>query len=77
MTHHKKNSFLLPQQVREYCAERKNGVDAQRFIDFYTSKGWMVGKNKMKDWKACVRMWEKDSGGHNKNPVKIDGGFEI
>lgn len=46
-------------QVKEYCLERKNGVDAQRFIDFYESKGWMVGKNKMKDWKAAVRNWEQ------------------
>lgn len=42
-----------------YCVERKNTVDPQRFVDFYTSKGWMVGKTKMKDWKAAVRNWEK------------------
>lgn len=47
-------------EVSEYCKERNNGVNAQKFIDFYTSKGWMVGKNKMKDWKASVRTWEKD-----------------
>lgn len=46
-------------EVRTYCQERKNGVDAQEFVDFYTSKGWMVGKNKMKDWRAAVRTWEK------------------
>lgn len=46
------------EDVKKYCAERKNAVDASRFIDFYESKGWMVGKNKMKDWKACVRTWE-------------------
>ena len=46
-------------QVREYCKERNNSVDPQRFIDFYESKGWMVGKNKMKDWKAAVRTWEQ------------------
>ncbi len=45
--------------VRAYCQERKNGVDPQTFIDFYESKGWFVGKNKMKDWKAAVRTWEK------------------
>ena len=38
--------------------ERNNNVDAQRFIDFYTSKGWKVGNQPMKDWKACVRTWE-------------------
>lgn len=45
--------------VRSYCIERKNNVDPQAFIDFYESKGWMIGKNKMKDWKACVRTWER------------------
>ena len=47
-------------EVLNYCRERKNRVDPQRFVDFYTSKGWMVGKTKMKDWKAAVRTWEKD-----------------
>ena len=45
-------------EVQAYCLERGNNVDAERFIDFYSSKGWMVGKNKMKDWKAAVRNWE-------------------
>ena len=44
--------------VAAYCRERKNTVDPQRFIDYYTSNGWMVGKNHMKDWKAAVRQWE-------------------
>lgn len=47
------------EQVRDYCQERGNHVDAERFFDFYESKGWMIGKNKVKDWKACVRTWEK------------------
>lgn len=56
--------------VREYCLERKNSVDAQAFIDFYSSKGWMIGKNKMKDWKAAVRTWEKNrTGGTSTKPV--------
>ena len=46
-------------EVRDYCLERKNNVDPEKFIDFYQSKGWMVGKSKMKDWKASVRTWEK------------------
>lgn len=46
-------------EVQAYIAERGSSVDAQRFIDFYASKGWMVGKNPMKDWKAAVRTWEK------------------
>ena len=46
------------EEVKAYCLERKNGIDAQQFVDFYSSKGWYVGKNKMKDWKAAVRTWE-------------------
>jgi hypothetical protein len=49
------------EQVAEYCLERNNGIDPQRFVDYYTSNGWMVGKNKMKDWKAAVRTWEKNT----------------
>lgn len=47
-------------EVRSYCQERKNRVDPERFVDFYTSKGWLVGKNKMRDWRAAVRNWEKE-----------------
>lgn len=56
-----KERFIKPtlEEVKEYCLERKNGIDAEKFIDFYESKGWLVGKTKMKDWKACVRTWEK------------------
>lgn len=46
------------EEVQAYCSERGNGIDAQAFIDFYASKGWMVGKTKMQDWKAAVRTWE-------------------
>lgn len=57
------NIFTPPTaiDVKNYCLERKNNVDAESFINFYASKGWMIGKNKMKDWKACVRTWEKTS----------------
>lgn len=56
-----KNIFLKPtlEQVREYCRERKNAVDPERFCDHYESNGWKVGKNPMRDWKAAVRTWEK------------------
>lgn len=47
------------EQVSAYCRERKNGIDAQRFVDFYASKGWRVGNQAMKDWKAAVRTWER------------------
>ena len=47
------------EEVKAYCSERGNRIDPQTFIDFYESKGWMIGKNKMKDWKAAVRTWER------------------
>ena len=56
--------FVRPtvEQVAEYCKERGNYVDAQRFVDFYESKGWKVGSSPMKDWKAAVRTWEQRDG---------------
>lgn len=62
VTSEKKRQIFKPpsvEQVEEYCLERNNGIDAQSFVDFYGSKGWMIGKNKMKDWKAAVRTWER------------------
>lgn len=47
------------QEVTDYCQERGNGVDPERFVDFYAAKGWKVGNQPMKDWKAAVRTWEK------------------
>ena len=62
-----KNSrrFVPPtvEEVRAYCEERQNGIDAQHFVDHYTAGGWMRNKTPIKDWKACVRTWEK----HNRN----------
>lgn len=46
-------------EISDYCKERNNDVSPQRFKDFYESKGWYVGKNKMKDWKAAIRTWEQ------------------
>lgn len=56
-----KKVFTKPtlQEITDYCLERNNNVDAERFYNFYESKDWYVGKNKMKDWKACVRTWEQ------------------
>ena len=48
-----------PEEIGTYCRERNNGIDGSEFCDFYTSKGWKVGKNPMKDWKAAVRTWER------------------
>lgn len=56
-----KNAKFIPPsvtEVKKYCLERNNNVDPDAFVDFYESKGWMVGKNKMKSWKAAVRTWE-------------------
>ena len=57
----KAHRFLVPSvdEVSEYCKSRDNNVDPQAFVDFYTSKGWRVGNQPMKDWKAAVRTWEK------------------
>lgn len=47
------------EEVAGYCFDRNNSVDPQRFVDFYSSKGWKVGNSPMKDWKAAVRTWER------------------
>jgi DNA-binding transcriptional MerR regulator len=53
--------FIIPtfNDVLEYCMQNNLDVDGVKFINFYESKGWMVGKNKMKDWKAAIRTWVK------------------
>ena len=55
--------FTAPslEDVKAYCEERKNNVDAERFINYYTANGWKVGKNPMKDWRAAVRTWERNT----------------
>lgn len=67
-----KKVFVKPtlEEVKQYCLERKNNIDAETFIDFYESKGWYVGKNKMKDWKATIRTWERNRKNQNNfNPA--------
>ena len=65
----KRKRFEKPtlSQITQYCLERNNNVNAEQFYDYYESNGWKVGKNAMKDWKACVRTWERN--GYNK-PIK-------
>lgn len=72
-----RNRFTPPtlEEVQAYCIERKNNVDAERFIDYYTSNGWMVGKSKMKDWKAAVRTWEKN--GYNAKRTNTDEAMDF
>lgn len=59
-------------EVSDYCRENNYNIDAQRFVDFYESKGWMVGKNKMKDWKAAVRNWVRRQKEDNSSEKSLD-----
>jgi hypothetical protein len=63
ITKEKNKIFQKPtiEEVNAYCQERNNGVDAQKFFDYYTANGWKVGKNSMKDWRAAVRTWERST----------------
>ena len=56
--------FIAPSidEVREYIEEKGYSIDPERFVDYYTANGWMVGKSHMKDWKATVRNWERNNG---------------
>jgi hypothetical protein len=62
--------------VKDYCKERENSVDPQRFIDYYESNGWHVGKNAMKDWKAAVRNWEHGESSKSKRKSFYDLAME-
>jgi hypothetical protein len=55
--------FLKPDvlEIKQYCFSRGNNIDAEKFFDFYESKGWLIGKSKMKDWRASVRTWERST----------------
>ncbi len=57
-----RTGFSIPSadDVRAYCVLRGNSVDAERFVDYYAMKGWMIRGDKLKDWKAAVRTWEKN-----------------
>ena len=60
---YKEKRFIKPtlEEVKEYCLERNNNVDAEAFIDYYEANGWVQGKGKpIKDWKACIRTWERN-----------------
>lgn len=72
----KEKRFAPPtlENVSEYCREMGyTNVDAERFIDYYASNGWMVGKNRMKDWKAVVRNWDRSE----KTPQRLEGTAEV
>lgn len=69
-----KKRFIPPtvEEVTEYCNARNNSISPQLFVDHYTSTGWRIGKNGMKDWKAAVRTWEgrENDGKHNHHGYK-------
>jgi hypothetical protein len=69
------NRFLKPSisEIQEYCTFRKNNVNAEKFWNFYESKGWLIGKSPMKSWKACVHTWETgEKGGYDVSKSKIN-----
>lgn len=74
----KRNFFIKPtvEEIKEYCDSRENGIDANSFYDFYESKGWMIGKNKMKDWKSAVRTWERNRPVVTKTTIKSKKGWD-
>jgi hypothetical protein len=57
-----KKQFIPPsvEEVLAYCQQRGNAVDADAFVAYYQSVGWMRGKNAIRDWQACVRTWERN-----------------
>lgn len=67
----KSTRFIPPtvEEIEEYCSKRENNINANQFFDFYEAKGWMVGRNKMKDWKAAVRTWERRGSGSSSTYV--------
>lgn len=64
------------EEIETYCNERNNNINPNAFYDYYESKDWMIGKNRMKDWKAAIRTWERNNGGKNEkkgiNITKFD-----
>jgi hypothetical protein len=77
-----RHKFFSPtvDEVKKYCQEQGYSVDAERFVDHYESNGWMVGRTKMKDWKAAVRNWsrkEKTNNGKNESQPIWSVGTEV
>jgi uncharacterized protein YdaU (DUF1376 family) len=77
----RKQSFSTPSllEVKTYCQERGNSISPEKFLDYYEANGWMVGKNKMKNWQAAIRTWEQRDTGNNghKSLTKPDGTFDM
>ena len=75
----KSKKFIKPtvEEIRAYCTERKNGIDPEKFFDYYEANGWVQGKagKPIKDWKAAVRTWERSGYNHgtaSSQPVDDD-----
>ena len=68
------NSFVSPsvEEVKNYLKSVGSKVDAEAFVAFYESKGWMIGKNKMKSWKSAIVTWEKRNGLKRETPKKVE-----
>jgi len=77
-TKRKSKGFIVPtlQEVQDYCQERKNLVNPEKWLNFYQSNGWKVGKNSMKDWRAAVRTWEGNSFGSSAKTQSKHNNFE-
>ena len=71
--------FVKPtvEEIKAYCQERNNNIDADQFFNYYEGNGWKVGKNPMKDWKAVVRTWEKNNFNQPKKQEKINWGLYV
>lgn len=71
--------FIKPtiEEIKSYCLERNNSINPIQFFDYYESKGWLIGKNPMKDWKACIRTWEQNKNKYNNNTtIEQEGEFD-
>lgn len=69
----KRKTFKKPtiEEIRQYCTERNNNIDAKKFWNFYESKGWKIGKTPMEDWQACVQTWETNEPSTKNNDTKV------
>ena len=74
-----KKVFIKPtlEEITQYCKERKNAVNPQKWLDHYTSNGWMVGRNPMKDWKSAVRTWETNKFNNGGEMSSEERGAEV
>ncbi len=75
----KASKFIPPtvEEVKSYCQERKNNIDPEQFVAFYSSKGWKVGAQPMKDWKMSVITWEKRSNKSISIKPKVDRSYDL